>query len=79
MPSGRLLEFPAPQAAASVTAPWDPRRKFGAMVRRRYSLKTPARNGGESPAPGPRPSLSTWSNRTHLRRLRPLNFSNHAQ
>ena len=32
---GRLLEFPAAQAAASVTAAWDLRRKFGAMGRRR--------------------------------------------
>ena len=32
---GRLFEFPATQAAASMTAPWDLRRKFGAMVRRR--------------------------------------------
>jgi hypothetical protein len=32
---GRLLEFPVPQAVASVTPPWDPDRKFGAMVRRR--------------------------------------------
>ena len=32
---GRLLGFPSTQAVASVTSPWDPGRKSGAMVRRR--------------------------------------------
>jgi hypothetical protein len=46
---GRLLEFPSPQAVASVAPPWDPGRKFGAMSRRR-----PATGTGTRPATGHR-------------------------
>jgi hypothetical protein len=46
---GRLVEFPASQAAASVTAAWVPRRKFEGDGRRRLEIGCVLHGAGSPP------------------------------